>query len=115
MVKTPRPSTLSRTLALVPPMVALVAQHANATSNMFLKIETTSSPGTIPGESTDSKHTAWIEISSLNFGISNPVALGTGGGGINAGKATGAALKIDKVLDKSSPPLFLGCAQGTVY
>lgn len=107
MVKSTRPSPLSRTLALVPPVVALVAQHANG--SIFLKIDS------IPGESTDSKHSGWIELSSAQFGIVNPVTLGGPNGGITAGKATASALTIAKVLDKSSPPLFLGCAQGTLY
>lgn len=110
MVETLRPSTLSRTLALVPPVVALVAQHANG--SIFLKVEITGG-GTVAGESTEKTHPAWIEVSSMQFGISNPVTLG--GGTITAGKATGSALTITKSLDRSSPPLFLGCAQGTRY
>jgi type VI secretion system secreted protein Hcp len=112
MVPTLRPSTLSRTLALVPPVVALVAQQSNGST--FLKIET-SNGGTIAGESVDIKHQSWIEISSMQLGIANPVTLGAGSGTISAGKAVGSAVTITKLLDKSSPPLFLGCAQGTRY
>lgn len=104
MVNSPRPSSFSRTLALVPPVVALVAQQANGA--IFLKLDT------IPGESVDSKHAGWIDVSSLQFGIGNAVTIGSGG--ISAGKASGSEITFTKQLDKSSPPLFLSCAQGTV-
>ncbi len=109
----PRPSTLSRTLALVPPAVALVAQQA--TGNVFLKVDVNSGPQ-VTGESTDSKHSGWIEIMSMQAGISTPVTLGSSsGGGISAGKATASDLIVTKYLDRASPQLFLGCAMGTRY
>lgn len=107
---TSRPSPLSRTLALVPPVVALVAQHADG--SMFLKVETSGGP-TITGESTDSKHSGWIEINSMQLGVANQTSLS--GGQITGGKSTRSDLTLTKLLDKSSPPLFLGCAQGTTY
>ncbi len=109
----PRPSALSRTLALVPPVMALVAQQA--TGNIFLKVDVNSGPQ-VTGESTDSKHSGWIEIMSMQAGISTPVTLGSSsGGGISAGKATASDLIVTKYLDRASPPLFLGCAMGTRY
>lgn len=102
-----RPSPLSRTLALVPPVAALVAQQADG--GMFLKV------GTLLGESTDKNHTEWIEIESMNFKVQNSVTLGSSGAGITSGKSTGSALTITKPLDRTSPLLFLGCAKGTVY
>ncbi|MES2439083.1 MAG: type VI secretion system tube protein Hcp [Verrucomicrobiota bacterium] len=111
MSTTPRPSALSRTLALIPPAVALVAQQADAGS-LFLKVDVSSGP-VITGESTDIKHSGWIEILSMQTGVSNTVTLGSGG--ITAGKSTRADLVVTKFLDKASPPLFLGCAVGTRY
>jgi type VI secretion system secreted protein Hcp len=112
MFTTPRPSTLSRTLALVPPVVALVAQQANA-GGLFLKVDVNSGPQ-ITGESTDTKHSGWIEIMSMQTGITNPVTLSSGSG-ITPGKSTRSDLVVTKYLDKASPPLFLGCAVGTRY
>ena len=89
MVKMTRPSPLSRTLALVPPVVVLVAQHASG--SIFLKVETTNG-GMITGESLDTKHTGWIDVSSTQFGIANTVTLGTNTGGISAGKSVGSDL-----------------------
>ena len=109
MVNLIRPSSLSRTLALVPPVVALVAQHASG--SIFLKVE--SSNGMINGESTDTKHAGWIDVSSMQFGVTNPVTLSNGQ--INPGKSVSAALTITKALDWSSPQLFLGCAMGIHY
>ncbi len=106
-MRSSRPSTLSRTLALVPPAVALVAQQANG--DMFLKVEG------VTGESSSKGHEGWIEVTSMEFKIENTVTLGAGSGTITASKAKGSALTITKLLDRSSPVLFLGCASGTVY
>jgi type VI secretion system secreted protein Hcp len=106
-----RPSAFSRTLALVPPAVALVAQQAGA--DIFLKIETGGTPSTIAGESLDKAHSGWIEASSFSFGASNTPSLS--GGLISGTKGVATALIISKSLDKASPSLFLGCAQGTIY
>lgn len=106
-MRSSRPSPLSRTLALVPPAVALVAQQANG--DMFLKV------GDLMGESLEKTHAGWIEVASMEFKIENPVTLGSGSGSITASKAKGSALTITKLLDRSSPLLFLGCATGTAY
>ncbi|RYD23297.1 MAG: type VI secretion system tube protein Hcp [Verrucomicrobiaceae bacterium] len=106
-MRSSRPSSLSRTLALVPPAVALVAQQANG--DMFLKVEG------VTGESLDKNHAGWIEVSAMDFKIENAVTLGAGSGTITASKSKGSALTITKLLDRSSPVLFLGCASGTVY
>jgi len=110
MVKSLRPSSLSRTLALVPPAVALLAPQADA--DIFLKVEK-SGGATIPGESTVQSHPSWIEAASIQFGIGNSVSIGTKG--IIAGIASGSEITITKSLDRSSPLLFLACAQGTIH
>lgn len=105
-----RPSSLSRTLALVPPAVALLAPQADA--DIFLKIEKTGG-GTIPGESTAQNHPSWIEAASVQFGIGNSTSIGSKG--IIAGTPSASEITISKTLDRSSPLLFLACAQGTIH
>lgn len=105
-MRTLRPATLSRTLALIPPAVALVTQHANAAFDSFIKFDS------VTGESLDSKHKDWIDLSSFSFGVSNPAVVG--GGGTKTGIATASTFTFHKPLDKSSPALFLACAQGAL-
>jgi len=74
---------------------------------MFLKI------GTIPGESTDDKHSDWIEISSFNLGVSQ----GSTGSRSDAGAASGGradftSFTITKNVDKATPKVLLSCAKG---
>jgi type VI secretion system secreted protein Hcp len=91
-------------LALVPPAVILVSQHANATFNSFLKFST------IAGESTDAKHASWIEITKFSFGSGQSTPLVPGG----PTYPIATDFTITKKLDKASPQLFLACAMGTV-
>lgn len=73
----------------------------------FLKVDG------IPGESTDSKHKDQIEVLSFSFGANQ-----AGGaqisrtGGHSGARADVQDFQIVKVLDKSSPNLFLYCASG---
>lgn len=90
----PIPS-LSRTLALTVPAVALTLTGAHAASDYLLEIDG------IKGESTDSKHKDAIEIESFSWGATNS---GSAAKTIN--------LALGKQLDKSSPLLFLACAKG---
>jgi type VI secretion system secreted protein Hcp len=73
----------------------------------FLKI------GTIPGESTDSKHKDWIEILSFSWGVSQT---GSGsrssGGGAAAERCNHSDFSCVKTLDKASPKLFVACCNG---
>lgn len=74
----------------------------------FLKI------ATIPGESTDSKHTDWIEVLSFSWGVNQGhggAARSTGGAGAG-GRAEHQDFRITKYLDKASPKLFLSCSNG---
>ncbi len=109
MIKPPRPSPYSRTLALVPPLMVLTVQIAEA--GAYLKIGDSGGSNSIPGESTETTHLNWIEAISFQFGVANPASLASGS--LTASKATGSDLVITKVLDKASPALFLSCAQGT--
>jgi type VI secretion system secreted protein Hcp len=64
----------------------------------------------IPGESTDAQRARAIEIDSFSFGASNAGSATSGGGG--AGKVSFSDITFTKRLDKSSPLLYLSCAQG---
>ncbi|MES2469738.1 MAG: type VI secretion system tube protein Hcp [Verrucomicrobiota bacterium] len=75
-----------------------------AQSDYFLKIDG------IKGESADSAHTAEIEVSSFSWGVSNSSTIAGGGG--TAGKASFQDIHFTIALDKSSPTLFLRCADG---
>ena len=87
--------TLSRTLALTVPAVALTLGGAHAASDYLLEIDG------IKGESKSEKHKDQIEIESFSWGATN------------AGSAARAVtLNFGKRLDKSSPLLFLRCATG---
>jgi type VI secretion system secreted protein Hcp len=69
----------------------------------------------IDGDSTDGKHSNWIEITSLQWSVSH-----TEHGGSVSGQSSGAAgradiqdITITKVLDKSSPNFLKYCVAGT--
>lgn len=67
----------------------------------------------VDGESQDddSKMKAKIHVTSFSFGVSN-----AGTGGINMGSGASKSnvqdLHLTKMMDKSSPNLFIGCANG---
>jgi type VI secretion system secreted protein Hcp len=86
--------TLSRTLALTVPAVALTLGGAHAASDYLLEIDG------IKGESKSEKHKDAIEIESLSWGATN------------TGTAKAITLTLGKRIDKSSPLLFLRCATG---
>ena len=76
-----------------------------AASDYLLEIEG------IPGESVDALHPRTIEIQSFSLGASNPALVSTGGGA-SSGKVSFSDISFSKSLDKSSPLLYLHCAQG---
>jgi len=65
----------------------------------------------IKGESSDSKHKETIEIESFSWGGTNSGASNTGSGG-GAGKVSLSDLSFTTRVNKSSPKLFLHCANG---
>ncbi len=69
--------------------------------------------GDIKGESQDEKHKQWIEVSHVNWGVTQPRAstLSTAGGHTN-GKADLAEVTFTKLADVASPILFQHCAMG---
>lgn len=69
--------------------------------------------GDIKGESQDEKHKQWIEVSHVNWGVTQPRAstLSTAGGHTN-GKADLSEVTFTKLADVASPILFQHCAMG---
>jgi type VI secretion system secreted protein Hcp len=67
----------------------------------------------IDGESTDDAHTDWIEISSYNHGVTQPVSDASFTGGMTGGRADFQDISITKVLDKATPLLNIACCKGT--
>lgn len=76
-------------------------------NDAYLKI------GDIKGESQDEKHKQWIEVSHVNWGVTQPRAstVSTAGGHTN-GKADLSELAFTKLADVASPILFQHCAMG---
>lgn len=71
--------------------------------DMFLKIDG------IGGESIDTIHKDWIDISSFSWGETNA---GAAAGGAGAGKVAIQDFHFTKAIDKASPLLMLACASG---
>jgi type VI secretion system secreted protein Hcp len=90
-------------LLIVCAALLLVVFPCRAAVDVFLKLEG------IPGESADADHKDEIEIYSFSFGATQTGGT-TGGGG--AGKVVFSDISFTKPLDKSSPQLYLHCAQG---
>ncbi|MBM3994739.1 MAG: type VI secretion system tube protein Hcp [Planctomycetes bacterium] len=76
-----------------------------ASVDYFLKIEG------IPGESTDAKHKAEIDVESWSWGETN-AGTHVGGGGGGAGKVIMQDFHFVMKVNKASPKLFLACASG---
>jgi type VI secretion system secreted protein Hcp len=67
----------------------------------------------IKGESTDSKHNAWIECTSINWSITQPKsATASTAGGHTAERAELSEITLTKLIDLASPMLAQLCACG---
>jgi len=67
----------------------------------------------IPGESTDSAHTNWIEVFAVYYSAKLPSSATLASvGGRTGSRAEFSGLTIVKELDKASPLLSLNCANG---
>jgi type VI secretion system secreted protein Hcp len=68
----------------------------------------------IPGESTDGKHSGWIEAISYNCGVNQSAsATASSVGGGSSERADFDKFSFAKQLDKASPKLAMACAAGT--
>jgi type VI secretion system secreted protein Hcp len=75
-----------------------------AAVDLYLKLDG------IEGESTDEAHKDWIDLSSFQFGVTQP---GTGPVGGPPGRVNFSDFSIMKHVDKSSPSLLFDSASGT--
>lgn len=67
----------------------------------------------IKGESADSAHTGWIEITSANWGVNQPRSNTVStGGGHTAERCEHRALSFSKLADIASPVLMQTCSTG---
>jgi type VI secretion system secreted protein Hcp len=67
----------------------------------------------IKGESADSAHTGWIEITSAHWGVAQPKsATASTGGGHTAERCQHRTLSISKLADLASPILMQTCSMG---
>lgn len=70
----------------------------------------------IEGESTDSKHSGWIEAIHFSAGVSQTVSVtASSAGGAATGRADIRPFTFSKQVDSSSPKLFQACAAGTHF
>ena len=92
------PRSLACALLLVAP--------AGASAKVFLELSG------VPGESTVAGFENQIELESFQFGLSNPVQMGTEK---VQGKPSFSEITATKRLDKSSPTLMLRTADMTVF
>jgi type VI secretion system secreted protein Hcp len=71
----------------------------------------------IEGETTDDvfKANKAFELYSFSLGASNPVTVGSAGGGMGAGKVSLSSLNVMKKTDNASPTLFNASCRGTHY
>lgn len=72
--------------------------------DIFLKL------GDIRGESQDARHKDEIDVLSIAWGVTNPVA--SSGGGAAVGKPAFRELTVTHRYDKASPALMRACALG---
>jgi type VI secretion system secreted protein Hcp len=67
----------------------------------------------IKGESADSTHPGWIEVTSAHWGVTQPKsATASTGGGHTAERCEHRTLSIAKLADLSSPLLMQACSMG---
>lgn len=73
----------------------------------FLKIDG------IPGESSDAKHSEWIEITSFNHSMNQPAsATASSAGGATAERVNHSTFDFTHLLDKASPKLYEAVCTG---
>ena len=73
--------------------------------DMFLKVEG------VTGESKDSNHTGWTDITSFSWGASQPGNMSVGGGG-GAGKVNFNDLHVNALIDKFTTAILKHCSSG---
>ncbi len=70
----------------------------------------------IEGESSDSKHSGWIEVTDCDMEINQTISnTASSAGGASAERADFSDFRFCKQMDKASPKLALACANGTHF
>ncbi len=67
------------------------------------------------GESTNPTYPKWIQVLEADFGIENPLTIGSATGGAGTGKVKFDALSVTKYVDSATPKLFQVCATGAHF
>jgi type VI protein secretion system component Hcp len=91
----------------------LVAPLSARADTAYLNLQLTSG-ASCKGASTEANHTNWVILQGFGMGVTNPVTIGTGVGGVGAGRATIAPLKVFKGLDGCTPNIFLWAVEGKI-
>lgn len=67
----------------------------------------------ITGESNDSTHQGWIEVSQAQWGVTQPISSpGSATGGRTTGRSEYRTLSLAKLADLASPVLMQRCTDG---
>jgi type VI secretion system secreted protein Hcp len=105
-----RQHRVMKVLRLFLPILAVVASctfaTARAETQYFLKLDG------IQGDSTNDLHLGEIDVLSVALGVLQPQMQRYAGGGASAAKTEITPITVSKVVDRSSPMLFLACATG---
>jgi type VI secretion system secreted protein Hcp len=97
-----RPNSMSRTLALVPPAVALVAQQASGAFNVFIKMDN------ITGDVTTKGFEGYLKLESFEWALTRTISAPTGGSSTrDATTPSISELTLSKSVDSSSAAIFL--------
>ena len=74
-------------------------------TSLFLRAEG------ITGESQDTNHKGWTDVTAFEWGASQPGNMNTGGGG-GAGRVQYRDLTVQASMDKATPALLAACSAG---
>ncbi len=87
-------------------IILFIPWTASADTNIFLRMNP------IQGESTDSDHKDWIDVSSVAFDVMQPNSGSGGTAGVATERAEFGSIKILKKVDSATSGLFIATAQG---
>src|SRR5262245_36647535 len=93
-------------------LLLAVPLSAHAATDTFLKFDKSTQAPSLDGESQDPTFPKAIEISEFNWGIENPITIGSATGGAGTGKAKFEEVQIKKTPDASSAGLMMALGKG---
>jgi type VI protein secretion system component Hcp len=99
-------------LFLLLPLTAAAEPTASPIDQNIFVLITDSKGKAVEGSSLEKEFRGAIEVSQVEFGLSNKSTIGTASGGAGAGKAAFDEITLTKLVDKSSLPLMQMAAQG---